>query len=125
MSFNELLTSSNGKGKYDVIVSNPPYIPSEEMECLEPEVRLFEDHRALDGGADGLDLVRDIIRNGKMLLNPLGPGEIWMEVSRRHPAEVEQWMKIPGVHSDNFEFCEGIVDLAGNPRFIRLKLRKD
>lgn len=42
-------------------MSNPPYIPAAEVDGLEPEVRLHEDRRALDGGADGLDTVRAML----------------------------------------------------------------
>jgi release factor glutamine methyltransferase len=48
------------EGRYDVILSNPPYIASSVIETLLPEVRLFDPQRALDGGADGLDAYRAI-----------------------------------------------------------------
>jgi len=46
------------RGKFDIMVSNPPYIPTAEIAGLEPEVRLYDPHLALDGGSDGLDLFR-------------------------------------------------------------------
>lgn len=48
------------RGPFDIIVSNPPYIATDQIATLEPEVRLFEPYRALDGGADGLDAYRRI-----------------------------------------------------------------
>jgi len=48
------------EGRYDAILSNPPYIASSLIETLSPEVRLFDPRRALDGGADGLDAYRTI-----------------------------------------------------------------
>ena len=45
-------------GPFDLLVSNPPYIPSRDIETLDPEVRLFDPRAALDGGADGLDFYR-------------------------------------------------------------------
>lgn len=45
---------------FDLIISNPPYIPSADLSCLDPEVRLFDPATALDGGADGLDIYREI-----------------------------------------------------------------
>jgi len=50
----------NVEGRYDVILSNPPYIASPMIKTLSPEVRLFDPQRALDGGADGLDAYRAI-----------------------------------------------------------------
>ena len=53
---------SNVDGRFDVIVSNPPYIASGVVATLAPEVRLFDPARALDGGADGLDAYRRIAK---------------------------------------------------------------
>ena len=52
---------------FDLIVSNPPYIPKGKIPSLQREIRDFEDHRALDGGMDGLDMVRDLIYLTPML----------------------------------------------------------
>lgn len=59
-------------GTYDLIVSNPPYITTEEMKTLDPSVRDFEPHLALDGGEDGLDFYRSIIKNYSSVLAPRG-----------------------------------------------------
>lgn len=59
-------------GTYDLIVSNPPYVTTQEMEALDPSVRDFEPHLALDGGADGLDFYRAIIKNYSSALAPRG-----------------------------------------------------
>lgn len=59
-------------GKFDLIVSNPPYIPSQELEELEPEVNLFEPRSALDGGRDGLDFIRRIRHDAPNFLKPEG-----------------------------------------------------
>ena len=59
-------------GTFDLIVSNPPYIPTAEIEGLEPSVRDFEPRLALDGGEDGLDFYRAIIQNFRPALNPGG-----------------------------------------------------
>lgn len=50
-------------GTFDMIVANPPYVTTEEMKQLDPSVRDFEPHLALDGGEDGLDFYRAIIKN--------------------------------------------------------------
>ena len=59
-------------GQFDVLVSNPPYITKMEMAELEPSVRDFEPHLALDGGEDGLDFYRAIVRNYGGLVKPGG-----------------------------------------------------
>lgn len=58
--------------KFDLIVSNPPYIPTADMETLQPEVRDFEPHQALDGGPDGLAFYRLIIPAAPDYLTPGG-----------------------------------------------------
>lgn len=57
--------------KFDLICSNPPYIPTKEIDKLEKEL-FFEPRAALDGGADGLDFYRDIIAEARAHLNPGG-----------------------------------------------------
>jgi len=58
--------------KFDLIVSNPPYIASAEIETLEPEVRNFDPRLALDGGADGLDFYRRLAAGAKPFLKSEG-----------------------------------------------------
>jgi release factor glutamine methyltransferase len=60
------------KGCFDIIVSNPPYIPSGDIEDLMPEVRDFEPRMALDGSGDGLGFYRCISRAAMEHLNPNG-----------------------------------------------------
>lgn len=59
-------------GKFDMIVSNPPYIDAKDMKTLEPSVADYEPHLALYGGEDGLDFYRAIIKNYKSALKPGG-----------------------------------------------------
>jgi release factor glutamine methyltransferase len=58
--------------RFDLIISNPPYIPSAEIAALEPEVRDFDPRAALDGGADGLDFYRKFAAEAKPFLKPEG-----------------------------------------------------
>lgn len=58
--------------RFDLIVSNPPYIPTADLEALQPEVRDFEPRGALDGGRDGLDFYRLIVPAAPEHLNPGG-----------------------------------------------------
>ena len=59
-------------GQFDLIVSNPPYITSRDMEQLQPSVKNFEPHMALHGGDDGLDFYRAITENFTHALKPGG-----------------------------------------------------
>ena len=65
-------------GGLDLIVSNPPYIPSADIEDLSAEVRLHDPMRALDGGSDGLDAFRRIARRAGEVLRP--GGMVFVEV---------------------------------------------
>ena len=62
---------------FDLIISNPPYIPSAEIAALQPEVRDFDPRAALDGGADGLDFYRKLAAESKPFLKP--DGKIMLE----------------------------------------------
>ncbi len=59
-------------GKFDMLVCNPPYIPTEDIIGLDPSVRDFEPMMALDGGTDGLDFYRQIISKWKVVLKDRG-----------------------------------------------------
>ena len=74
------LLNSADKTKFDIIVTNPPYIPSNEIKFLKTEVREYDPVLALDGGNDGLDAYRSIIPKLKNLLKP--DGKIFVEVGK-------------------------------------------
>ena len=59
-------------GKYDLIVSNPPYIPSSEIKNLSKDIRNYEPDIAINGGKDGLDLIKKVIYKSSVLLNNKG-----------------------------------------------------
>ena len=59
-------------GKFDLIVSNPPYITTQEMLELDDSVKNYEPHLALDGGSDGMDFYRAIVKNYTKILKPGG-----------------------------------------------------
>jgi release factor glutamine methyltransferase len=63
--------------QFDLLISNPPYIASAEIETLEPEVKDFDPRGALDGGADGLDFYRRLAKEAKPSLKP--DGKIMLE----------------------------------------------
>ena len=83
-------------GAFDVIVSNPPYIPSGDIPGLDRSVRDFEPHSALDGGRDGLDFYRSITEFWKDALRP--GGALIFEVGFDQADPVEQLMAQQGYH---------------------------
>lgn len=72
LPINALEPAKEFLGTFDLIVSNPPYIPTKEIETLDPSVRDYEPHLALDGGEDGLDFYRAIIKNYRSAIRPEG-----------------------------------------------------
>ncbi len=81
----------NVKGRFDIIVSNPPYIPTETIATLQREVRDHEPHLALDGGADGLDIYRRLAKQVKRHL--VDGGMLIMEVGEGEAADVAKLFK--------------------------------
>ena len=59
-------------GKYDLIISNPPYIPSKDIKKLSKDITDYEPRLALDGGLDGLDLIKKVIYKSNHLLKRMG-----------------------------------------------------
>ena len=74
------------RGRFDIIITNPPYIPTAELKNLQREVRDYEPHLALDGGADGMDLYRRIAAEAPKYLR--AGGTLIMEVGIGEAAEV-------------------------------------
>jgi release factor glutamine methyltransferase len=74
--------------KFDLIISNPPYIPSAEIATLQPEVRNFDPCAALDGGADGLDFYRRIATEAKPFLKP--DGKMMLEFGDGQAAAIQK-----------------------------------
>ena len=99
---------------FDVIMANPPYIPTGEILSLMPEVRDFEPENALVGGADGLDFYRKIAGQVKDYLNP--GGYVYMEIGYDQGEAVSELMRNAG-----FTEVEVIKDLARNDRVVKGK----
>ena len=98
-------------GKYDVIVSNPPYIRSEEIDTLMPEVKYHEPVLALDGREDGLYFYRKIISESTEHFN--NGGRLYFEIGCNQGDEVKQLMEDAGFHHVKIE-----KDLAGLDRIV-------
>lgn len=99
------------KEKFDMIVSNPPYIPSDEIATLMPEVAQFEPQQALDGKEDGLYFYRKIIAGCRDYLAE--NGSIFFEIGYNQGDAVSAMLKEAG-----FANVSVIKDLAGNDRVI-------
>jgi release factor glutamine methyltransferase len=90
---------------FDLIISNPPYIPSSDIETLESEVRDFDPRAALDGGADGLDVYRAMIPDAAARLNP--GGWLLVEVGIGQAADVAQMFRAACVYGEPIITCDG------------------
>ena len=103
-------------GKFDLIVSNPPYIPDSDLVALQPEVGYFEPHSALFGGDDGLDIVRRIIAGAPVFLNK--GGHILVEIGFGQAASVKEMF-----HTEIWSEVGFIRDLQGIERIVKAKVR--
>ena len=97
---------------FDVIASNPPYIPTRDIDGLDSSVRDYEPHLALDGGDDGLDFYRDIAEKWRTALR-LG-GVLLFEVGIGQAADVEQILARCG-----YEDIETFQDTGGIWRVVK------
>ena len=98
-------------GSFDLLISNPPYIPSTDILGLDASVRDYEPLAALDGGADGLDYYRAILKNWKVVIRE--GGAIMFELGIGQANEVANLMRQTG-----FRNIECIKDTAGIDRVI-------
>lgn len=98
------------KDKYDIIVSNPPYIESDIIDTLQVEVKDYEPHLALDGGKDGLIFYRRIADIAPKMLN-VG-GILAFEIGYNQGSKVLEIMK------KSFYNIQIIKDLCGNDRVV-------
>lgn len=101
------------RGRFDIIVSNPPYIPTAEIQTLQREVKDYEPHLALDGGADGLDMYRRIAEETTKYLNR--GGMLIMEVGAGQAQEVVKMFK-------HCAYAMILKDLSGIERFVKVMI---
>ncbi len=103
--------------KYDMIASNPPYIPSAEIDQLDPEVSRHEPRLALDGGADGLTILKQIIDQAPEFAAP--NGLLLLEFTP------EQAESLKAIVTDHGGYDEIAIrkDLANRPRVLKARFR--
>lgn len=104
------------KNKFDLIISNPPYVLSKDMMDLQAEILLFEDLEALDGGLDGLDVVRDILGVATTYLNR--SGKLFLEVDPSHPELIANLLT--GSPSLGLKFERSHKDFNDVARFVEI-----
>ncbi len=102
-------------GCFDIIVSNPPYIPSKVISSLEPEVSSYDPHGALDGGCEGLDAYRSIVPRLAQHLKP--GGWVLFEVGAGQAPDVCAMFQAEG-NGKTYGEAHQRPDLAGNIRCI-------
>jgi release factor glutamine methyltransferase len=107
------LFPSEDMGKFDIIVSNPPYIASQVIDTLAPEVKDYEPRLALDGDEDGLAFYRRIVDNVPKYL--YSSGYIFLEIGYDQGQAVAQMLESKGYFHD----IEVIKDYAGNDRVVK------
>lgn len=113
----EPLENIDIKGNVDVLVSNPPYIPSEEIRKLQIEVAKYEPRIALDGGVDGLDFYRKIVDNGPEYLR--SGGILALEVGHDQARKVADLMK----EKNRYVEIQITKDLAGIERVVSGRIK--
>ena len=98
-------------GKYDLIVSNPPYIPSREIKNLSKDIRYYEPDIAINGGKDGLDLIKKVIYKSSILLK--NKGLFALEIGNNQYMRVSQIL-----NSCGFRLIGKEIDYNNNVRCI-------
>lgn len=104
--------TGHGSRIFDLIVANPPYIPRDEISSLSPDIRLYEPIIALDGGTDGLAILRQIADDAPRHLN--AGGFLIVEVGMGQASHVDEFLKA----TDSFADVVIDRDLAGIERVI-------
>lgn len=102
--------------RFDMLLSNPPYVPLDEYETLKMEIRRFEPREAVTDESDGLEFYRRLTEIAPYILN--NQGIIMVEVGFAQADAVQEMMKQAG-----FDRIEQIADLQSIPRVVRAQVR--
>lgn len=102
--------------KFELIVSNPPYVPNEDFASLQTEVRAFEPRHALTDGKDGLSIIEKIISGTPRFLQP--EGFLLMEIGYNQSPKVREMFDM-----NVWEKLEFLPDLQGIPRTVRARIK--
>lgn len=114
----EALALPTDRGPFDLIVSNPPYIPTGQIEGLDRSVRDYEPKLALDGGIDGLAMHRRILAGAGTKLLP--GGRVFLEIAfDQGPAALE----VAAAHGSEFDDARIFRDNGGRDRVLSLRRR--
>ncbi len=105
--------------RFDLIISNPPYIPTDDIKSLQPEIHGFEPVSALDGGMDGLDCIRHIICRALEFLVP--GGTLLMEIG----CDQQKGVQGTAAFFPQYENPRFIKDDAGHDRVVCLEKKID
>ena len=105
-------------GRFDLLACNAPYVPTAEIPKLDPSVRDYEPVQALDGGADGLDIIRSVIALWKSVLKD--SGIIMLEIGEGQSDEVRGLLEAAG-----FRDVGALQDSGGTDRVILGRLAPD
>jgi release factor glutamine methyltransferase len=111
----DMLKGIEGLGPFDTILSNPPYIPSSEIDTLQPEICCYEPRMALDGGIDGMRYLNGITEGAHLHLK--SGGLLLLECGEDQADIVKQILE--GMQT--YETVEIIRDMAGRNRAVKAK----
>lgn len=101
---------------FDFVVSNPPYVPTKNIPKLQPEIKIYEDLRALDGGDDGLKVIKPLLKYTAKVLKP--GGHLFLEVDPTHPEYIQFFTnKYPDF---KLHYEHTYKDFCNNDRFVEV-----
>jgi release factor glutamine methyltransferase len=108
----------NGISRFDMIISNPPYIPTRDLHRLQPEIYKFEPISALDGDTDGLGCLKHIINNAHLYLNRRG--RLMLEIGHDQKNDVRKMID----SCRNYENIVFTKDYSGYDRVVQMTKKR-